>query len=162
MKLSSQQLHRPFHVSTDHQWVYLLYKVFFSTNYLRLLLPATPVEVCSEEEDAHFSKLLFRGDFLSEQYFGENHPISIITEKAHFGEGMHRRAFRTTLKAGQIPLLVPGHACVLKVHNAISYGTKNNDELVQKNFNLAVEVRTSQLATGDIFFCQTDRNPVVY
>ncbi|XP_037547926.1 alpha-protein kinase 2 [Nematolebias whitei] len=102
-------------------------------------ISSTPVEVCSEEEDAHFSKLLFREDFLSEQYFGENHPISIITEKAHFGEGMHRRAFRTTLKAGQIPLLVPGHACVLKVHNAISYGTKNNDELVQKNFNLAVE-----------------------
>ncbi|XP_013864768.1 alpha-protein kinase 2 [Austrofundulus limnaeus] len=100
---------------------------------------STPVNVCSEQEDAHFSKLLFREDFLSEQYFGENHPISIITEKDHFGEGMHRRAFRTTLKAGQIPLLVPGHACVLKVHNAISYGTKNNDELVQRNFNLAVE-----------------------
>lgn len=28
---------------------------------------------------------------------------------------------------------------MLKVHNAITYGTKNNEELVQKNFNLAVE-----------------------
>ncbi|CAI5667141.1 unnamed protein product [Oreochromis niloticus] len=98
-----------------------------------------PVEVSSEEEDAHFSRLLFKDDFLSDQYFGDSHPVSMITEKEHFGEGMHRRAFRTKLHAGQIPLLLPGHSCVLKVHNAISYGTKNNEELVQKNFTLAVE-----------------------
>ena len=107
------------------------------------LLTAAPVEVCSEEEDAHCSGLLFKEDFLSDQHFGEKHPVSIVTDKVHFGEGMHRRAFRTKLQAGQIPLLVPGHSCVLKVHNDISYGTNNNDELVQKNFNLAVEVITS-------------------
>lgn len=95
----------------------------------------------SEEEDVHCSRLMFKEDFLSDQYFGENQPASIITEKVHFGEGMHRRAFRTKLQTGQI---LPGHSCVLKVHNAVSYGTKNNEELVQKNFTLAVEVRTSQ------------------
>lgn len=95
----------------------------------------------SEEEDVHCSSLMFKEDFLSDQYFGENHSVSIVTEKAHFGEGMHRRAFRTKLQAGQIPLLVAGHSCVLKVHNSLSYGTKNNDELIQKNFSLAVEVR---------------------
>lgn len=106
-------------------------------------LPAASGEVCSEEEDVHCSGLLFKEDFLSDQCFGDKQPVSILTEKVHFGEGMHRRAFRTKLQAGQIPLLVPGHSCVLKVHNAISYGTKNNDELIQKNFTLAVEVRTS-------------------
>ncbi|XP_028318473.1 alpha-protein kinase 2 [Gouania willdenowi] len=100
---------------------------------------ALPVEVSREEEDVHFSKLIFNEDFLSDRYFGENELVSIITEKVHFGEGMHRKAFRTKLHGGQIPLLVPGHPCVLKVHNAISYGTKNNDELIQKNFTLAVE-----------------------
>lgn len=106
--------------------------------------PAAPIEVGSEEEDVHCSRLMFKEDFLSDQYFGENQPVSIITEKVHFGEGMHRRAFRAKLHEGLIPLLLPGHSCVLKVHNAISYGTNNNDELVQKNFTLAVEVRTSQ------------------
>ncbi|XP_017263380.1 alpha-protein kinase 2 [Kryptolebias marmoratus] len=132
-------------LSSSHGAVTLDYLLTYEV-LSEIVIPASPkiisspaVDVSSEEEDAHFSKLFFREDFLSEQYFGENHPISIITEKDHFGEGMHRRAFRTTLKAGQIPLLVPGHACVLKVHNSISYGTKNNDELVQKNFNLAVE-----------------------
>uniref|UniRef100_A0A8C4H3R4 non-specific serine/threonine protein kinase n=3 Tax=Dicentrarchus labrax TaxID=13489 RepID=A0A8C4H3R4_DICLA len=100
---------------------------------------SAPVEMGSEEEDVKCSRLMFKEDFLSDQYFGENQPVSILTEKVHFGEGMHRRAFRTKLHVGQIPLLLPGHSCVLKVHNAISYGTKNNDELVQKNFTLAVE-----------------------
>ncbi|XP_076614852.1 alpha-protein kinase 2 [Chaetodon auriga] len=102
-------------------------------------ISSAPVEVGSEEEDVHCSRLMFKEDILSDQYFGENQPVSIITEKVHFGEGMHRRAFRTKLQAGQINLLVPGHSCVLKVHNAISYGTKNNEELIQKNFTLAVE-----------------------
>ncbi|XP_029372308.1 alpha-protein kinase 2 [Echeneis naucrates] len=103
-------------------------------------IPSAPeVEVGRDEEDVHCSKLMFKEDFLADQYFGENHPVSISTEKIHFGEGMHRRAFRTKLQAGQMHLLVPGHSCVLKVHNSISYGTKNNEELIQKNFTLAVE-----------------------
>uniref|UniRef100_A0AAV2IQY5 non-specific serine/threonine protein kinase n=1 Tax=Knipowitschia caucasica TaxID=637954 RepID=A0AAV2IQY5_KNICA len=101
--------------------------------------PAVSVEVDHEEEDILCSRLMFKQDFLTEQTFGDSHSASIMTEKTHFGEGMHRRAFRTTLQAGQVPLLLPGHSCVLKVHNSISYGTNNNDELVQKNFNLAVE-----------------------
>ncbi|KAM7392715.1 hypothetical protein PAMA_007711 [Pampus argenteus] len=102
-------------------------------------ISSAPVVMGHEEEDIIFSRLMFREDFLSDQYFGENHPVSIVTEKEHFGEGMHRRAFRTKLQQGQVSLLLPGHSCVLKVHNAISYGTKNNDELIQKNFTLAVE-----------------------
>ncbi|XP_043077278.1 alpha-protein kinase 2 [Puntigrus tetrazona] len=101
--------------------------------------PAEPRVVDGDEENIQCSPLLFKEDFLSDQYFGENHPASIVTEKVHFGEGMHRKAFRTTLREGNLPSFNPGHPCVLKVHNAISYGTKNNEELVQKNYSLAVE-----------------------
>lgn len=118
---------------------------------LPLSFSAAPVEVGGEEEDVHCSRLMFKDDFLTDQYFGENCPLSIITEKVHFGEGMHRRAYRTKLQAGQIPLLLSGHPCVLKVHNSISYGTKNIDERVQKNFSLAVEVRTSRDSSGSTY-----------
>lgn len=155
VRLSSPWLQKPFHVSYDLGACYFI-QLSFKKKTLDVILclyffssPADPVQVSSEEEDAHFSRLLFKDDFLSDQYFGDSHPISMITEKEHFGEGMHRRAFRTKLHAGQIPLLLPGHSCVLKVHNAISYGTKNNDELVQKNFTLAVEVRISQLVCSN-------------
>lgn len=48
------------------------------------------------------------------------------------------------MQAGQILLVLPGHSCVLKVHTSISYGTKSSDELIQRNFSLAVEVRAAQ------------------
>ncbi|KAL7854025.1 hypothetical protein AOLI_G00208690 [Acnodon oligacanthus] len=101
--------------------------------------PAERREVDGEEENVQCAPLLFRDDILTDQYFGENQPASIVTEKVHFGEGMHRKAFRTTLRAGMLPIFNPGHPCVLKVHNAISYGTNNNEELIEKNYNLAVE-----------------------
>ncbi|KAK2872415.1 hypothetical protein Q8A67_022312 [Cirrhinus molitorella] len=101
--------------------------------------PAKPRLIDGDEENIQCSPLLFKDDFLLDQYFGEHQPASIVTEKVHFGEGMHRKAFRTTLRESNLPSFNPGHPCVLKVHNAISYGTKNNDELIQKNYSLAVE-----------------------
>lgn len=119
--------------------------------------PFSPaVEVGSEAEDVRCSQLLFRDDFLSEQYFGENRPFSIVTEKVHFGEGMHRRAFRTRLRRGGVPLLLAGPSCVLKVHTAISYGIKNNDELVKRNYSLAVEV--SPFAFHQFTFIQCNKS----
>ncbi|CAL8317668.1 unnamed protein product [Lota lota] len=109
-----------------------------SLDYL-LTYEASPVDIVGKEEIIRCSRLLFREDFLSQQYFGENQAASIVTEAVHFGEGMHRRAFRTKLQAGLVPQLGPGNICVLKVHTSISHGTKDSDELVQKNFSLAVE-----------------------
>ncbi|XP_046901783.1 alpha-protein kinase 2 isoform X2 [Hypomesus transpacificus] len=102
-------------------------------------IPAAPAEVEEEEEDIKCSRLLFHKDFLCDQHFAEDQSASVVTEKVHFGEGMHRRAFRTKMQAGMVSVFMPGHPCVLKVHNAISYGTKNNEELIQRNYNLAVE-----------------------
>ncbi|XP_062868142.1 alpha-protein kinase 2 [Trichomycterus rosablanca] len=101
--------------------------------------PAECRQLDGEEEDISYAPLLFKDDILTDQYFGERQHTSIVTEKDHFGEGMHRKAFRTTVSSGATPSFTPGSSCVLKVHNSISYGAKDNDELVQKNYNLAVE-----------------------
>ncbi|XP_051733052.1 alpha-protein kinase 2-like isoform X2 [Ctenopharyngodon idella] len=110
-----------------------------STSEYHLTSEAEPRVMDGDEENIQCSPLLFKEDFLADQYFGENQPASIVTEKVHFGEGMHRKAFRTTLRECNLPRFNPGHPCVLKVHNGISYGIKNNEELVQKNYSLAVE-----------------------
>ncbi|MGH0166114.1 UNVERIFIED_CONTAM: hypothetical protein FKN15_064990 [Acipenser sinensis] len=91
------------------------------------------------EEEIKCAQLMFREDFLRDQYFGDDLLASIVTEEQHFGEGMHRKAFRTKVISGLMPVFNSGHTCVLKVHNAIAYGTKTNDELIQKNYNLAVQ-----------------------
>ncbi|XP_074061256.1 alpha-protein kinase 2 isoform X2 [Macrotis lagotis] len=92
-----------------------------------------------EFEEIEFSQLIFREDFISDSYFGGSLRGQIATEELHFGEGVHRKAFRSKVMQGLTPVFSPGHACVLKVHNAIAYGTKNNDELVQKNYKLATQ-----------------------
>ncbi|KAG9488352.1 hypothetical protein GDO78_007909 [Eleutherodactylus coqui] len=90
-------------------------------------------------EEIEFNQLFFREDFITDMYFGGNLHGRIATEDLHFGEGVHRKAFRSKVMCGLFPVFNPGHLCVLKVHNAIAYGTKNNDELVQKNYKLAVQ-----------------------
>ncbi|XP_053152155.1 alpha-protein kinase 2 isoform X2 [Hemicordylus capensis] len=90
-------------------------------------------------EDIEFLQLMFREDFISESYFSNSLHGRITTEELHFGEGVHRKAFRSKVMQGLVPVFSPGHPCVLKVHNAIAYGTKNNDELVKKNYKLALQ-----------------------
>ncbi|XP_074239446.1 alpha-protein kinase 2 isoform X1 [Saimiri boliviensis] len=90
-------------------------------------------------EEIEFSQLIFREDFLHDSYFGGRLRGQIATEELHFGEGVHRKAFRSTVLRGLTPVFKPGHACVLKVHNAIAYGTRNNDELIQRNYKLAAQ-----------------------
>ena len=91
-------------------------------------------------EEIEFSQLIFREDFLRDSYFGGRLHGQIATEELHFGEGVHRRAFRSKVLRGLTPVFKPGHACVLKVHNAVAYGTRNNDELIQRNYRLAAQV----------------------
>ncbi|XP_045377432.2 alpha-protein kinase 2 isoform X1 [Camelus bactrianus] len=90
-------------------------------------------------EEIEFSQLIFREDFLNDSYFGGRLHGQIATEELHFGEGVHRKAFRSKVMQGLMPVFQPGHACVLKVHNAVAYGTRNNDELIQRNYKLAAQ-----------------------
>ncbi|XP_021235801.1 alpha-protein kinase 2 isoform X2 [Numida meleagris] len=90
-------------------------------------------------EEIEFMQLMFREDFISDSYFGGNMHGRIATEELHFGEGMHRKAFRSKVMQGLVPVFSPGHPCVLKVHNAITYGTKNKDDLLQRNYKLALQ-----------------------
>uniref|UniRef100_A0A8C9EM79 Alpha-protein kinase 2 n=1 Tax=Pavo cristatus TaxID=9049 RepID=A0A8C9EM79_PAVCR len=90
-------------------------------------------------EEIEFMQLMFREDFISDSYFGGNLHGILATEELHFGEGMHRKAFRSKVMQGLVPVFSPGHPCVLKVHNAITYGTKSKDDLVQRNYKLALQ-----------------------
>ncbi|XP_031221748.1 alpha-protein kinase 2 isoform X2 [Mastomys coucha] len=90
-------------------------------------------------EEIEFSQLIFKEDVFNDSYFGDHLRGQISTEELHFGEGVHRKAFRSTVMKGLMPVFQPGHACVLKVHNAVAHGTRNNDELVQRNYKLAAQ-----------------------
>ncbi|XP_041497280.1 alpha-protein kinase 2-like [Microtus oregoni] len=103
---------------------------------LKQLSSRTEYRGCEEIE---FSQLIFKEDVFNDSYFGDHLRGQISTEELHFGEGVHRKAFRSTVMQGLMPVFQPGHACVLKVHNAVAHGTRNNDELVQRNYKLAAQ-----------------------
>ncbi|XP_008113336.1 alpha-protein kinase 2 [Anolis carolinensis] len=90
-------------------------------------------------EEIEFLELMFKEDFICDSYLSKGLQGRITTEELHFGEGVHRKAFRSKVMQGLVPVFSPGHPCVLKVHNAIAYGTRNNDELVKKNYKLALQ-----------------------
>ncbi|KAL9822076.1 alpha-protein kinase 2 [Geothlypis trichas] len=90
-------------------------------------------------EEIEFMQLMFREDPLSSSYFGGTLHGAIMTEGLHFGEGMHRRAFRSRVLQGLAPAFAPGHPCVLKVHSALTHGAKSRDELLQRNYSLALQ-----------------------
>lgn len=120
----------------------------FSSPLERCICSPTPTPPCACRkscyvlgvEEIEFMQLMFREDPLSSSYFGGTLHGAIMTEGLHFGEGMHRRAFRSRVLQGLAPAFPPGHACVLKVHSALTYGTKSRDELLQKNYSLALQV----------------------
>ncbi|XP_070792073.1 alpha-protein kinase 2 [Pituophis catenifer annectens] len=90
-------------------------------------------------EEIEFLQLMFKEDFICDSYLSKSLHGRITTEELHFGEGVHRKAFRSKVLQGLVPPLSPGDPCVLKVHNTIVYGTKNNDELMEKNYKLALQ-----------------------
>lgn len=106
----------------------------------------TPPRACKDccsvlgVEEIEFMQLMFREDPLSSSYFGGTLHGAIMTEGLHFGEGMHRRAFRSRVLQGLAPAFAPGHPCVLKVHSALTHGAKSRDELLQRNYSLALQV----------------------
>ncbi|XP_067913020.1 alpha-protein kinase 2 [Heterodontus francisci] len=100
-------------------------------------LHAFPGSVAGEEIE--LLQLIVEKELTNECNFDVKMCGSIVTEELHFGEGLHRKAFRTKVIYGFVPLFDPGHNCVLKIHNAILHGTKTSSELIQQNYILAVQ-----------------------
>ncbi|XP_019373846.1 PREDICTED: alpha-protein kinase 2 [Gavialis gangeticus] len=91
-------------------------------------------------EEIEFVQLMFKDNLINDGYLDGNLHGKMATEELHFGEGMHRKAFRSKVMQGLVPVFSPGHPCVLKVHNTvIAYGAKSKDEIVQRNYKLAMQ-----------------------
>uniref|UniRef100_A0A4W3HFX0 Alpha-type protein kinase domain-containing protein n=1 Tax=Callorhinchus milii TaxID=7868 RepID=A0A4W3HFX0_CALMI len=96
-------------------------------------------EVQKGGEEIELLQLTVEKELTTQCNFGGQMWGRIATDKVHFGEGLHRKAFRTTVICGLLPLFDSGHSCVLKIHNTIAYGTKSNNDLIELNYKLAVQ-----------------------
>ncbi|XP_067840122.1 alpha-protein kinase 2 isoform X2 [Heptranchias perlo] len=131
----------------------------FTTEGQSIIEPANPNDLHTipgsvAGEEIELLQPIVEKELINECNFDDKMCGSIATEELHFGEGLHRKAFRTKVIYGLVPLFDPGHICVLKIHNSIAYGTKTNNEVIQRNYILAVQechVQNAARQYGNMF-----------
>ncbi|XP_067091655.1 alpha-protein kinase 3 [Osmerus mordax] len=78
-----------------------------------------------------FSKGLADSGLWGDKFFGR-----IMTEEAHLGEGCKHKASRVKVIYGLDPVFESGSTCIMKVQNPISYGTKEESNLMERNLEI--------------------------
>lgn len=84
-----------------------------------------------------FAKGLADAGYWGDKLFGR-----VVSEDLEVDAGFLRKACRARAIYGLEPLFESGHTCVIKVHNFIVFGTKSENSLVEKNYDITIQVGT--------------------
>lgn len=82
-----------------------------------------------------FAKGLADAGYWGDKLFGR-----VVSEDMEVGAGFLRKACRARAIYGLEPVFESGHTCVIKVHNYIAFGTKNENSLIEKNYDITIQV----------------------
>lgn len=82
-----------------------------------------------------FAKGLADAGYWGDKLFGR-----VVSEDVEVGAGFLRKACRARAIYGLEPVFESGHTCVIKVHNFIVFGTKNENSLIEKNYDITIQV----------------------
>lgn len=85
-----------------------------------------------------FAKGLADAGYWGDKFFGR-----VVSEDMEVGAGFLRKACRARAIYGLEPIFESGHTCVIKVHNFIVFGTKNENSLIEKNYDITIQVGTA-------------------
>ncbi|KAH1184138.1 hypothetical protein KIL84_014754 [Mauremys mutica] len=82
-----------------------------------------------------FAKGLADSGYWGDKFFGR-----VVSEDMEVGAGFLRKAWRARTIYGLEPVFESGRTCILKVHNLIVFGTKNENTLIEKNYDITIQV----------------------
>lgn len=82
-----------------------------------------------------FAKGLADAGYWGDKLFGR-----VVSEDVEVGAGFLRKACRARAIYGLEPVFESGHTCIIKVHNFIIFGTKNENSLIEKNYDITIQV----------------------
>lgn len=82
-----------------------------------------------------FAKGLADAGYWGDKLFGR-----VVSEDVEVGTGFLRKACRARAIYGLEPVFESGCTCVIKVHNFIVFGTKNENSLIEKNYDITIQV----------------------
>ncbi|XP_061630305.1 titin isoform X1 [Phyllopteryx taeniolatus] len=87
-------------------------------------------------EEIEMTPLLFTKGLATSSNWGDKYFGRIMTEMAHIGEGVSHKASRVKVIYGLNPVYESGSTCIIKVPNPIAYGTKQDNNLIDRNLEM--------------------------
>lgn len=91
-------------------------------------------------EEIEMTPMVFAKGLADAGYWGDKLFGRVVSEDMEVGAGFLRKACRARAIYGLEPVFESGHTCVIKVHNFIIFGTKNENSLIEKNYDITIQV----------------------
>ncbi|XP_051652323.1 alpha-protein kinase 3 isoform X1 [Manacus candei] len=96
-------------------------------------------EIEAVGEEIEMTPMVFAKGLADAGYWGDKLFGRVVSEDMEVGAGFLRKACRARAIYGLEPVFESGHTCVIKVHNFIVFGTKNENSLIEKNYDITIQ-----------------------
>ncbi|XP_029430245.1 alpha-protein kinase 3 isoform X2 [Rhinatrema bivittatum] len=90
-------------------------------------------------EEIEMTPMVFAKGLADSGYWGDKYFGRIVTEDGNVGEGYLRKVCRAKVIYGLEPMFESGKTCLLKIRNFITFGTKNENTLIEKNYDITIQ-----------------------
>ncbi|NWU30071.1 ALPK3 kinase, partial [Dyaphorophyia castanea] len=90
-------------------------------------------------EEIEMTPMVFAKGLADAGYWGDKLFGRVVSEDVEVGAGFLHKACRARAIYGLEPVFESGHTCVIKVHNFIVFGTKNENSLIEKNYDITIQ-----------------------
>ncbi|NWS75107.1 ALPK3 kinase, partial [Crotophaga sulcirostris] len=90
-------------------------------------------------EEIEMTPMVFAKGLADAGYWGDKLFGRVVSEDVEVGAGFLRKACRARAIYGLEPIFESGHTCVIKVRNFIGFGTKNENSLIEKNYDITIQ-----------------------
>ncbi|NXQ32687.1 ALPK3 kinase, partial [Alaudala cheleensis] len=90
-------------------------------------------------EEIEMTPMVFAKGLADAGYWGDKLFGRVVSEDMEVGAGFLRKACRARAIYGLEPVFESGHTCIIKVHNFITFGTKNENSLIEKNYDITIQ-----------------------
>ncbi|NWR55402.1 ALPK3 kinase, partial [Bucorvus abyssinicus] len=90
-------------------------------------------------EEIEMTPMVFAKGLADAGYWGDKLFGRVVSEDLEVDAGFLRKACRARAIYGLEPLFESGRTCVIKVHNFIVFGTKSENSLVEKNYDITIQ-----------------------
>ncbi|NXW53431.1 ALPK3 kinase, partial [Eurystomus gularis] len=90
-------------------------------------------------EEIEMTPMVFAKGLADAGYWGDKLFGRLVSEDMEVEAGFLRKACRARAIYGLEPIFESGRTCIIKVHNFIVFGTKNENSLIEKNYDITIQ-----------------------